>query len=134
MKKMLKRGLAISFIFAMLCFMVVANAALPTEPEIQPMYTFIDTVRCNLSISGSTANMSGYVSADADKCQIKLSLQIREEDGGWRSVASFTEAEESSSMSSSHSYSVDPGEEYRLKATFKVWNGDSTESTTKYDS
>ena len=129
MKKTMKCMLALAFAMTML-FSLVANAARP-ESEIVPLYNFIDDTDCSIDINGTRADLSAFVSAvNVDKCQIKMTLQLYD-GSAWDDVTSWTDVEYSDNMRTDHSYSIDPDESYRVKVTFKVWNGSSTETVTK---
>lgn len=129
MKKTMTRTLALFFGITMLCSLV-ANAAMP-ESEIMPLYNFIEDTDCSIDINGTVANMIAFVSAPAaDRCQIKMTLQMR--DGStWEDVTSWTSSKSASEYEVERSYSIDPDESYRVKVTFKVWNGTSTETVTE---
>ena len=128
MKKTMKCMIALAFAMTMLCSLV-ANAAMP-ESEIMPLYNFIDDTECTIEINGTKAVMTAFVSAAADRCQIKMTLQMQN-DSSWDDVTSWTVSEDSNSLSLRKSYTIDSSESYRVKATFKVWNGSSTETVTK---
>lgn len=130
MKKTMKSMIVLAFAMTMLCSLV-ANAAMP-ENEIMPMYNYIDDTECTIEINGTKAVMTAFVSAVADRCQIKMTLQMQN-GSSWDDVTSWTVSEDSDSLSLRKSYTVDPSESYRVKATFKVWNGSSTETVTKID-
>ena len=74
--------------------------------------------------------MEASVEADADKCQIKMTLQMYD-GSSWDDVVSWTSSKSASYYDVSRTYDIDPDESYRLKVTFKVWNGSSTETVTK---
>ena len=128
MKKTMKCMITLAFTLTMLCSLI-ANAAMP-ESEIIPLYNFIDDTDCSIDINGTEASMEASVTADADKCQIKMTLQILN-GSSWDDVTSWTSSKSASSYAVSKTYDIDPDESYRVKVTFKVWNGSSTETVTK---
>ena len=128
---LMKRALALTFVAVLLCSLIVANAAMP-ESEIMPLYNFIRSTSCTIVINGTRADLSALVSADADRCQIKMTLQMRN-GSSWEDVESWTSTGYGNSHDVKESYNIDPDESYRVKATFKVWNGSSTETVTKTD-
>lgn len=129
MRNLMKRSLALTFVAALLCSLAIANAAMP-ESEIMPLYNFIERTSCTIDIYGTEAVMTASVRADADKCQIKMTLQMY--DGStWDDVVSWTSSKSASEYEVERSYDIDPDESYRVKVTFKVWNGTSTETVTK---
>lgn len=132
MKKMMKRVIALSFTMAMICSLAVANAAMP-ESEIMPRYNYIKDASCSITINGTVASMEAAVSGtNVDKCQIKMTLQILN-GSSWDDVTSWTSSKSASSFAMEKTAGIDPNESYRVKATFKVWNGTSTETVTKTD-
>ncbi len=128
MKKTMKCMLALAFTMTMLCSLV-ANAAMP-ENEIMPLYNYIVDTDCSIDINGTGAVMTASVSANADRCQIKMTLQIQN-GSSWDDVTSWTATESANGMDMRKTYTVDSDESYRVKVTFKVWNGSSTETVTK---
>lgn len=128
MKILMKRTISLAFVMVML-FSLVANAAMP-ESEIMPLYNFIVDTDCSIDINGTGAVMTASVSANADKCQIKMTLQILN-GSSWDDVTSWTATEAANGMDMRKTYTVDSDESYRVKVTFKVWNGSSTETVTK---
>lgn len=131
MRNLMKRGLALTFVAALLCSLAIANAAMP-ESEIMPLYNFIERTSCTIDINGTEASMEASVEADADKCQIKMTLQILN-GSSWDDVTSWTSSKSASSFAMEKTAGIDPNESYRVKVTFKVWNGTSTETVTKTD-
>ena len=132
MKTMCKRTLTLTFVAALLCSLAVVNAAMP-ESGIMPLYNYIEDTDCSIDINGTRADLSAFVSAvNVDKCQIKMTLQMRD-GSSWDDVTSWTDVEYNDNMRVTHSYTIDPDESYRVKVTFKVWNGSSTETVTKTD-
>lgn len=132
MRNLMKRGLALTFVAALLCSLVVANAAMP-ENEIMPRYNYIKDTSCSIAINGTVASMEAAVSGtNVDKCQIKMTLQILN-GSSWDDVTSWTSSKSASSFAMEKTAGIDPNESYRVKATFKVWNGTSTETVTKTD-
>lgn len=130
MKTMFKRTLALTFALALFCS-ITANAAMP-ESEIMPLYNYIGDTTCSIVINGTEASMEASVEADADRCQIKMTLQMRN-GSSWEDVESWTSSSFGNSHDVEETYDIDPDESYRLKVTFKVWNGSSTETVTKTD-
>jgi len=130
MTYLMKKTTLMFFVIIML-LSFSANAAMPEDSSLSPLYTFIEGATCGIQIDGNTAIMDASVTADADKCQIKMTLQ-RDDDGDWTDVCTWTTTEDGFGFGVEETHSVTAGKDYRIKVVFKVWNGSSTESTTKY--
>lgn len=130
MKTMHKRMLVLTFTLALLCSLT-AHAAMP-ENGIMPLYNYIVDTDCSIDINGTKAVMTAFVkgNSNVDKCQIKMTLQMRN-GSTWDDVTSWTDSKSGTNMTVTHSHSINSNETYRVKVTFKVWNGSSTETTTK---
>ena len=129
MKTMLKRVIVISFVLTMMCSLTMANAAMPEE-DVVPLYNFITATDCYMEVYDTLAQLVAHVKADADKCQIKMTLQMHN-GASWVDVDSWTEYREADSYTMYKTYTINPNVDYRIKVTFKVWNGSSTETVTR---
>ncbi len=129
MKKMFKRTFALTFVAIMFCSLGFANAAMP-ENEAVPLYNFITETDCSMEVTGTLAHLVAHVEADADRCQIKMTLQMYN-GANWVDVTSWTESRDGTSYTMYKTYNITSDLDYRIKVTFKVWNGGGTESVTK---
>lgn len=130
MKKIFERTISMSFVLALLCSLTFASAA-ASESAVMPRYNYIVDTDCSIDINGTVASMEAAVRGNnVDKCQIKMTLQMHD-GSSWDDVVSWTSSEESSEFSMAKTRTIDPDESYRVKVTFKVWNGSSTETVTK---
>ena len=107
--------------------------ALPTEPEIMPLWEQITNTMATLSINESgQAKIFCYVygtSSSTTKVKIEAKLQ-RSWGLFWITEETFTVEKDSHIASINESYTVESGHTYRIKATVTVYNGTDSESAT----
>lgn len=111
----------------------VTPLALPTEPEIIPLWEYIANGRTILSISESgAATVYCYASGTsgvATRVEIEAKLQ-RSWGVFWLTEETFTVERDSFSAILNETYTVESGHTYRIKAKITVYSGTDSESTT----
>lgn len=130
MRNLWKRVCALLCVSLMVFSMSVVFAAEQEDDAVMPLLVYIDSAYCDISINGTKATLTAHVDGDADKCQIKLTLQ-RLDGSTWTDVTTWTSSQNGSSMDMQQTHTVTPGNTYRAKAVFKIWNGTITETTTR---
>ncbi len=106
------------------------------ETEISPMMLYIEDVKSNLTISGTTATVTATVSGDinnATKAKVIAELQLKS-GSSWLPVKIWTVTENSYSAKVYETYTVKSGNTYRVKTTATVWEGSQSETKTVYSS
>ena len=111
----------------------VTPLALPTDPEIMPMFEQIVTAEAWLSISANgvatvECDVVGLMSSTT-KVEIEAKLQ-RYWGLFWITEETFTVERNSYSASLTESYTVESGHTYRVKAKITVYSATDSESTT----
>lgn len=104
------------------------------EEVIAPCMLYIDRATCDLAISGSTAKVECYVNGNpnsATKAKIIAELQVKS-GSSWIPVKIWTVTENSFEAEVDESYTINPDNTYRVKATVTVWEGSQSESQTLY--
>ena len=111
----------------------VTPLALPTEPEIMPLWEYITSSRASLSIdSNGKATISCYgagTSGVATRVEIEAKLQ-RSWGLFWITEETFTVGKDRFNATIFETCTVESGHTYRIKATVTVYNGTDSESAT----
>lgn len=129
----------------LLCFSLLLSAvpaafaagakplALPTEPEITPLWEQISSARAVLSVNES-GRATVYCSAQgtaSSTTKVKIEAKLQRSWGlFWITEETFTVEKDSHIASINESYTVESGHTYRIKATVTVYNGTDSESAT----
>lgn len=104
------------------------------ESVISPYMLYIQEAVCDLSITGSTAKVNCSVGGDvnnATKAKIIAELQVKS-GSNWIPVKIWTITENSYMAKVKESYTINPDNTYRVKATMTVWEGSLSETKTFY--
>lgn len=132
--KIFKKAVCMTMAVLILC--VSANAGeLQTnlDPEvITPRYSYTDDVYAALSISSSgAASCSASATAISPSYEVDLTMTLQRNNGGWKTVRSWTNSADLS-VSLSGIWYVTPGYDYRVEtnATIKNSSGRTLETVT----
>lgn len=111
----------------------VTPLALPTEPEIMPLWEQITNAQARLSINQS-GGASIYCmvygqSGSTTKVEIEAKLQ-RSWGIFWITEETFTVEKDSYIATINETYTVESGHTYRVKAKITVYSATDSESTT----
>lgn len=102
------------------------------EPGITPQYTYTDSCKASLSISGGTAYCSTKVSGKSTATKIQITMTLQKKTLLWWSDKSeWTTTVNSSTALFEKTASTGSGT-YRVKAVCKVYSGSASESITVY--
>lgn len=100
---------------------------------VTPYATYISSASISLQVIDGTAyisaSLSGY--SNATKATIKAELQEKK-NGSWKTIKTFTKTKEGRVVGMEESYAVDEDYTHRVKATFTVYSGSSSESRIGY--
>lgn len=106
-----------------------------TEPEIAPRWTCIVDTFTNLNISGNTALADCWVKGDvstATKAKVIVELQVKNSATNWIPVAIWTDTQNDFMAYVYETKEINPNNTYRIKATYTVWEGSQSETTTVF--
>ena len=88
-------------------------------------FTYISAVSAKLSISGSTATVSGMIIPDSNYAtDVTVRLQKLESNGTWSTVASWSDSNSAGYSSAGGSATITAGETYRTYTIGHVYDGD----------
>lgn len=136
MKRLFAFLLCISLLLSAVPAALAAGAeplALPTEPEISPLWELISENRAKLSINESgKATISCYASGySGATTKVKIEAKLQRYWGiFWITEETFTVEKNAYMATLNETYIVESGHTYRIKATFTVYNGTASESAT----
>lgn len=105
------------------------------ESSISPYMLYIKDSTCNLNISGSTATVNCSVEGDIDsatKAKVIAELQVKN-GSSWIPVKIWTVEENDYMAKVKETYTINPDNTYRVKATVTVWEGSQSETQTLYN-
>ena len=111
----------------------VAPLALPTEPEIMPLWEYITSSRAGLSIDASgKATISCYGAGSSGvTTRVEIEAKLQRYWGlFWITEETFTVEKDSYLANLSETYTVESGHTYRVKAKITVYSATDSESTT----
>ena len=129
----LKRMLTSVGLILLLSVSTVFGAAIST-PEIKPMAENYSKASASISLSGSSAKVSGQIIGRAGKTtktSIHLYLQ-QYKNGSWVNVDDWTSSGDTVTRSLSKTKTVTKGYKYRTKAVCAAYVGSDKETVTKY--
>jgi hypothetical protein len=105
------------------------------EMIISPMYTYIFSASCNLSISSNgVASMSASIDCAATINKIRMAQYLQRYEGGsWNTISSWSQYYYSDEASWSNTYNVTSGYNYRLYVYYYAYNGNTLlETVTRF--
>ena len=111
----------------------VAPLALPTEPEIMPLWEYITGSRASLGIDGSgKATISCYGAGSSGvTTRVEIEAKLQRYWGlFWITEETFTVERDSYLANLNETYTVESGHTYRVKAKITVYSATDSESTT----
>lgn len=128
-KKFTAVVLCIAFLFAM---SVPAFAATDTKGSgIHLQYVYINDISSTVSTNGGTAKVYARLRGTSSVTRIVISTELQQYNGGWSTIASWTQTTYGNSATLLKSSSISSGYYYRAVSTFDVYNGGSLETATK---
>lgn len=109
------------------------NAAV-IENEVEPCYSYTNSVSSSLSISGTTATMTSKVSGKSSATKIYITQYLQKKSGSsWTQVgAGHTGVYYSTSATMTNTVNSLSSGTYRVKTVAKVFNGNAYEIVTHY--
>jgi len=131
----IKRMLTSVCLIMLLSVSTVFGAAIST-PEVEPMAENYSKATASISLSGSSAKVSGQIIGRAGKTtktSIHLYLQ-QYKNGSWVNVDDWTSSGDTVTQSLSKTKTVTKGYKYRAKAVCAAYVGSDKETVTKYSS
>lgn len=133
-----KRTLALFALCLLLCsaclpivFAADSDNQGPGDPPVD--WQIIQQANCSLAISGGEASIRSNVRGtygSTTSCKIELKLQKRVL-FWWSTVETWEKTQADYQTSLNVSYPITSGKSYRAVAVLTVWNGSSSESTTR---
>lgn len=105
------------------------------EKQISPRWTCIVDTMTDLMISGSTATVDCWVKGDvstATKAKVIVELQVKNSATNWIPVAIWTDTQNDFMASVCETKTINSNNTYRVKATYTVWEGSQSETTTVF--
>ena len=137
----MRRILQLLLVILLLCTFSVTGYAAGDINEVDDnntlglRMTYISTVYCSLSISGSgLATSSAYMFAYTGTDRVKISMYLQRYDSGWKTVKHWTKEADGTYVSLAKDQYVYSGYTYRVLAYFYAYDGDHSESTSGSDS
>ncbi len=117
-----------------LSFILLISFTATATPRIDPRWDYLIYISGFIDISNNKASIE--VSADADPTdvdKIKATCSLQRLDGSWKTLKTWTETDNSSSILYEKTYGVYSGYNYRLKITVYAYkDGKLLESATEY--
>lgn len=111
-----------SILVICLALLLCVNALANVPESIELRYTHLSGLTANLSISGTTAQVSGRITPkNGQKTTLTVKLQ-QKVDGRWKTIATWSDSSSSGTSDIISKKSVDKGYAYRAYATGKVYN------------
>ena len=132
-KKKMTIVLLICASFFMLPMISMANDNI--DYDVMPCFTYIVDAETGLSISGSTATVDCWVKGDvstATKAKVIVELQVKNSATNWIPVAIWTDTQNDFMASVCETKTINSNNTYRVKATYTVWEGSQSETTTVF--
>ena len=111
----------------------VTPLALPTEPEIMPLWEQITNAVAKLTIneSGQSSIFCSAHGPASSTTKVEIEAKLQRYWGlFWITEETFTVERNSYSASLTESYTVESGHTYRVKAKITVYSATDSESTT----
>ena len=133
----MRRILQFLLVILLLCALSVTSYAASDINEVDDnnahglRMTYISTVYCNLSISGSgLATSSAYMFAYAGTDRVKISMYLQQYNNGWSTLKHWTAEADGTYVSLSRNQYVYSGYTYRVLVYFYAYEGSQSESTS----
>ena len=104
------------------------------KTTIMPRMTYIEECKNSLNISNGIATVDCWVSGDvldATKAKVIAELQLKS-GNSWIAYGTWTNTENSFKASVYETKNVTTGHTYRVKATYTIWEGSQSETTTVF--
>ena len=129
----MKHSRGLQLFFQWLCLVSIAviplNACALSEDANDQMitlyYTYTDTISANLSISGGTADCSGYVRS-ADNYDTKISVYLKQyKNNQWTTIASWSGSGDGGSDAGG-TKNIGSGYKYKVVVVGKVYSSNNT--------
>ena len=124
------------FLSILLCVLLVLSLIGQADTERETFrYTYIYAIRANLSISGTSATVSGQILPRTPlPTDITVSLQEYQSDGTWSTVASWSDSNPAGESQAGGTVSVSSTSTYRAYVVGHVYDSDGIllETATKY--
>lgn len=112
----------ISFTIALALLLSTVTLAAIREPDAQPNYTYVSGVSANLSISGGTAKVTSRITPQGSR-KTTLTARLQQKVGGkWKTIATWTDSNDSGTSEAGGSKSVSSGYSYRAYVTGRVYD------------
>lgn len=103
-----------------LSFMILVLSAATVYAA--PRWNYLITIGSNLEFSGDFADVNIVCDADAfDVDKITVKTELQKFDGSWKTVKSWSESRNASTIRYSKSYAVAKNYSYRVKVTASVY-------------
>jgi len=103
---------------------------------IQPFFSYINSCRIILGLSGNKATCNGSLTGTADTTKVAIFIYLQKYDystSAWKTYASWSKTESGSSVTLSESTTITSGT-YRAKMSCWGYNGSLSENTIIYSS
>lgn len=140
----MKKNIVIAVVCSMLLMMfpmpsmadsTVVSEKIKVATQITPRWTYIVDTWTDLGISSDTATVNCWVKGDvstATKAKVIAELQVKSSATNWIPVAIWTDTQDNFRAAVYETKSINPDNIYRVKATYTVWEGTQSETTTVY--
>ncbi len=138
---MIKKTICLLLTVLLLCAFPVAGFASDDDDlsnsadgDVSILMTYIRSYDYNLVINGSgLATCGASLTAYAGTDSVKLSMYLQKYNNGWSTLQHWTKEANGTYVSSSKSYYVTSGYNYRLLVYFYAYEGSAVESLSRTD-
>lgn len=113
----------------------IVNEVKNVEGQVTPRWSYIVDTWTDLGVSGDTATVNCWVKGNvstATKAKAIVELQVKNSATNWIPVAIWTDTQDDFMAYVYESKEINPDNTYRVKATYTVWEGTRSETTTVY--
>lgn len=113
----------------------IVNEVKNVEGQVTPRWSYIVDTWTDLGVSGDTATVNCWVKGNvstATKAKAIVELQVKNSATNWIPVAIWTDTQDDFMAYVYESKEINPDNTYRVKATYTVWEGTQSETTTVY--